>query len=46
LINYAKRNLFESSGWSPSARSEKSKVAEQDSARLSEVWFARATMFQ
>jgi len=37
MIKQVKRNNIESSDLSPSARSEKSKVAEQGVARLSEV---------
>jgi len=40
MIKQVKRNILGSSDLSPSARSEKSKVAEHDFARLSEVWFA------
>jgi len=40
MIKQGKRNILESSNWSPSVRNEKSKVAEQGAARLSEVWFA------
>jgi len=40
MIKQVKRSNLESSDWYPSARSEKSKVAEQGATRLSEVWFA------
>jgi len=40
MIKQVKRNILRSSDWSPSARIEESKVAEHDSARLSEVCFA------
>jgi len=40
MIKQAKRNNLESSDWPPSTRNEKSKVAEQGAACLSEVWFA------
>jgi len=36
VIKQVKRNILGSSDWSPSARSEKSKVAEQGATRLSE----------
>jgi len=35
MIKRVKRNNLESSDWSPSARNEKSKVAEHGAARLS-----------
>jgi len=35
MIKLVKRNKLRSSDWSPSARSEKSKVAKQGAARLS-----------
>jgi len=40
MIKQVKRNILRSSDWFPSARSEKSKVVEHESARLSEDWFA------
>jgi len=40
MIKQVKRNILRSWDWSPSARSEKSKVTEHDSARLNEDWFA------
>jgi len=40
MIKQVKGNNLESSDWPPSTRNEKSSVAKQGAARLSEVWFA------